>query len=479
MKRKKLSPQLFILIIILVSIVGCGPAESNLEKTPSLFPSSTSTLTIEPTLTSEPALTFNKINLIYDDDGSRDGTVALLYLLNNPEISIEAISISYGEAHPSIYIQHIGRILDSFGFGDIPLGAGQDAPLSQGTAFPDWLRQLSDTFWDYPLPNAEKIYPYQDAPELMISTIKKSSDPVIIFLSGTFTNLAQALRLDASISENITAVYFMGGAVYSPGNITNLIPEANNLVAEWNIISDPLAAKEVFESGIDLYMVPLDATNQIKLTQSEILPLHNDNEKANMVADLYDIMFDSYDFQTVEIFDLTAAILTVKPELCSFQNLHLDVITEMGNTSGQTIVIPSGEPNIHVCLEPDINLINQEMYDTFSDSKNPPAIPSIDSIVGTWTGPAFNNGFEMQVSITIEKDCQLNQICGRFTIPSAACSGALTWVGMDGELYQFQASDKSVGCGEGIDYLAPQADGSVLYVSRGDYGETKGFLQKE
>ncbi len=54
-----------------------------------------------------------------------------------------------------------------------------------------------------------------------------------------------------------------------------------------------------------------------------------------------------------------------------------------------------------------------------------------------------------------------------------------TWVGMDGELYQFQASDKTAGCGVGIDYLAPQVDGSVLYVSRGDYGETKGILQKD
>jgi inosine-uridine nucleoside N-ribohydrolase len=74
-------------------------------------------------VTVEPTSPARKILLIYDDDGSRDGTAALLYLLSRPEIPIEAISISYGEAHPNVYIQHIGRVLDNFRIQDFPLGA--------------------------------------------------------------------------------------------------------------------------------------------------------------------------------------------------------------------------------------------------------------------------------------------------------------------------------------------------------------------
>src|SRR5574339_435294 len=104
----------------------------------------------------------------------------------------------------------------------------------------------------------------------MASEIKKASEPVTIFVSGPFTNLAQALRLEPAIKRNISAVYFMGGAVYVPGNITGLNPESNNRVAEWNIIADPQAAKEVFESGLELYMVPLDATNKVILSQADL-----------------------------------------------------------------------------------------------------------------------------------------------------------------------------------------------------------------
>jgi purine nucleosidase/pyrimidine-specific ribonucleoside hydrolase len=328
-------------------------------------PTSTRIAASPPTGTVEPTSP-KKMLLLYDDDGSRDGLAALLYLLSDPEISIQAITISYGEAHPKLYIQHMGCVLDNFGISDIPLGAGQDMPLAGGTPFPDWLRQLSDNFWDYPLPNADKTYPFQNAPNLMVSIINQAPEPVTIFLSGPFTNLAQALQLDPAIKNKISAVYFMGGAVYVPGNITGLMPDSNNRVADWNIIADPQAAKEVFESGLELYMVPLDATNKVLLSQEAILPWRQGDDKANMVVDLYDIMFNAWGLKTAEIFDLTAAVLMVQSESCNFQPLHLDVITDNGPTLGQTMVVPNTEPNIHVCLETNANQVRQNLNETFS-----------------------------------------------------------------------------------------------------------------
>ena len=454
-------------------MAGCNtPVVSDVEMLTPISDQSTPTITPSDT----PG---EKTLIIYDDDGSRDGMAALLYLLSIPEISIEAVNISYGEAHPEQYIQLIGYALESVGVLDVPLGAGQDAPLAGGNPFPDWLRQLGENFWDYQLPITNKVYPYQNAPELMVSIINNESEPVTIFLSGTFTNLAQALRIDPAIKENITAVYFMGGAVHVPGNITNLIPDSSNKVAEWNIIADPQAAKEVFAAGLNMYMIPLDATNQVIHTKEETLSWHEGDEKANFVADLYDIMFDDYGLPSVEIFDQTAAVIMVQPDLCSFEFLSLDVITDDGDTLGQTIVVPNGAPNIHVCLEPDVARVKKHLDEIYSSNLEPQETPSIDPIAGTWSGSAWNNDFELQVTITVEETCQLGEVCGRFDIPIASCSGTLTWVGMDGEIYQFQAGDKTSGCGEGIDYLIPQKDGTVMYISRGNYGETEGILERE
>ncbi|MHB8132695.1 MAG: nucleoside hydrolase [Anaerolineaceae bacterium] len=355
---------IIVLVFFMLLVGGCG----NFTQPPivsSVDPSEVMNTSM-PNTTNEAKASPRKTLLIYDDDGSLDGMAALLYLLSYPEISIQAINISYGEAHPDLYVQHMGKVLDSFGIRDIPLGAGQDMPLAGGTPFPDWLRQLSDNFWNYPLSNADKTYPFQNAPELIVSSINLASEPVTIFLSGPFTNLAQALRLDPEIKNNISAVYFMGGAVYVPGNIKNLTPDSDNQVAEWNIIADPQAAKEIFESGLKLTMVPLDATNQVLFSKKDLRPWNHGGEKANMVADLYNSMFNRFGFKTTEIFDLTAAVIMTEPDSCVFQQLHLDVITDVGSTLGQTIIDPNSEPNIHVCLEPNVKQIKKNLNNTFS-----------------------------------------------------------------------------------------------------------------
>lgn len=318
---------------------------------------------------SSPAPSSQTLSVIYDDDGSPDGTTALLYLLSDFKVSLKGVSISYGEAHPQIYIQHMGRMLDKFGFIEIPLGAGQDGPLTPRNDFPEWLRQSSDNFWGFPLPNPQKEYPVQDSAQLMVAIINQSPEPVTIFISGPCTNLARALRLDPGIRDHIKAVYLMGGAIYTPGNLSDLIPNPTNTVAEWNVFVDPQAASEVFASGLHIYLVPLDATNQVKITVADTSQWRTGGDIANFAADIYDMLLKNTNKSDIAIWDLMTAEIMVKPELCGFQPLHLEVITEGGNTSGQTVVLPVGKANINVCLQPNVELIKQTLVDVFSRNR--------------------------------------------------------------------------------------------------------------
>lgn len=324
----------------------------------------------EPTSDSDHNATPRSIDhplpVLFDDDGSPDGTAALLYLLSHQGVSLKSISISYGEAHPDIYIQHIARLLEDFGIQDIPLGAGQSAPLAGENAFPESVLQASENFWGLPLPNAEKTYPAQDAAELMVVVIHQSPEPVTLFISGSGTNLAQALRLDPGIEDNIAAVYIMGGAVYVPGNIQGLLPESENLVAEWNIYADPLAAKEIFESGLPLFLVPLDATNQLAIDKKNTRRWRKGSPVGVFAADIYDMLFQNWGTDRTGVWDLMTAAIMVKPELCEFQPLHLRVVTDEGDFNGQTAVIQDEQPNIQVCLRPDVKQIRQTLDQVFS-----------------------------------------------------------------------------------------------------------------
>jgi purine nucleosidase/pyrimidine-specific ribonucleoside hydrolase len=307
-----------------------------------------------------------KLLVIYEDDGSPDGTTALLYLLSNPAVEVKAAAVSYGEAHPAIYAQFIGRKLDDFGITDIPLGAGQDYPLSGNTGFPDWLRQSADTFWGLPVPTSTLQVPVEKAPEFSASVLKRALAPITIFISGPATDLAQALRLDPSIKEKIAAVYMMGGAVYVPGNISDFYPQPNNLVAEWNVYVDPEAAKEVFDSGLSIYLVPLDATNQVTVDKQDISQWRKGGEIANFAGVLYGSLLDSTGKQNMAIWDLMTSAIMVQPDLCGFKPLHLQVVTSAGRTDGQTMVVNDGKPNVNACLEPNGDGIRRAITTIFS-----------------------------------------------------------------------------------------------------------------
>lgn len=351
-------------LALLLAISGCGPSPQPTTSAPVDTPTAEAH---PPAAAPTPAAV--QLPVLYDDDGSLDGTTALSYLLSHPRVSVEAISISYGEAYPDVYIQHIGRELDFLGIKDIPLGAGQDAPLAGNNEFPEGLREGANQFWGLPIPNLHKTFPVQDAAELMVATINQATEPITIFVSGPCTNLAQALRLDPGISGNIAAVYIMGGAVYVPGNIADLLPDSGNIVAEWNIYADPQAAKEVFEAGLDVYLVPLDATSEITVGRQDTEQWRQGGGTAGFAADVYDMLFEAWGTDAAAAWDLVTAAIMIHPDLCAFQPLHLEVIADEGSSSGQTAVVPGGEPNVQACLEPDGDRIKQTLNEVLANSR--------------------------------------------------------------------------------------------------------------
>jgi purine nucleosidase/pyrimidine-specific ribonucleoside hydrolase len=306
--------------------------------------------------------------VIYDDDGSPDGTTALLYLLSHPAVDLEAVNLSFGEVYPEIYIQHLGRKLDEFGILHIALGFGEEPGYSENIHFPESVREASSNFWGFPIPNLDETYQAFPSPELMISVIRQSPEPVTIFVTGPCTNLAEALRLDPGIKDNIAAVFIMGGAVYAPGNVHDFYPEDENLVAEWNFVADPRAAQVVLDSGLDLYLVPLDATNQVFVDFEDTNQWRQGGDIAQFAADVYEWLINVFGHDNAAIWDLMTAAIMLDHSLCGFTDLNLEIITEPGPNLGQSAVVEGAEANISVCLEPDADQIRQNLIEIFSSS---------------------------------------------------------------------------------------------------------------
>lgn len=323
---------------------------------------------VRPTATPYPLPTpaqEDPIPVIFDDDGSPDGVIALLYFLRNPLYDIKAVTVSQGEAHPQLFAQHVAQFLTVFGIEDVPVGFGSETPLEGDNAFPEPWREASDLFFEIPLSQAAKTVEPRPAPELIVEILNSSTDPMIVFVSGTHTNLAEALRLDPGISEKILGVYMMGGSIYVPGNIESDWPEIHNTVAEWNIWADPLAASEVFASGLPLHLIPIDATNQVSWTSSDAQTWTSSIFPETMMAgDFLEWMLRSWSLEEAYIWDLVAAVSATDPELCPEVQLALNVELDPGPEQGRTIV-EGDSANVWVCLDPDSEQIRARVAGIF------------------------------------------------------------------------------------------------------------------
>ena len=262
--------------------------------------------------------------LIIDDDGSQDGMTAIAYMLANPQFDVEAITISNGIARPEVFDDNVLRMLDRLGDLDIPVGVGQSTSIEGNNEFPDFIREASDTFWSpyVSLPEEVPDVKTQDAADLIIETVKNSAEPVAILATGPLTNIAEALRRDPSIIDNIEVVQIMGGAVFIEGNLP-VIPEppfSTNTVAEFNIWIDPVAAQEVFdagEQGLKIQLTPLDATSNIEFDREDYQAwLDTGTPESIIAAEFLDYALEviQSDNDPNPVWDLVAAINLSEPD---------------------------------------------------------------------------------------------------------------------------------------------------------------------
>jgi inosine-uridine nucleoside N-ribohydrolase len=100
------------------------------------------------------------------------------------------------------------------------------------------------------------------AVDLLIELARRHGERLVLIALGPLTNLAHVLTRDAGALRGVGRIVVMGGAVDVPGNVT---PDA-----EFNMHVDPDAARLVFEAGLPLTLIPLDATRQAVLTRREL-----------------------------------------------------------------------------------------------------------------------------------------------------------------------------------------------------------------
>ncbi|MDF2678866.1 MAG: nucleoside hydrolase [Brevibacillus sp.] len=178
----------------------------------------------------------NKQKLLIDFCGGIDHAVALWYALQAPEVEVVGVGCSDTdmERGSSLVKRMIALTqLDS----EIPVATGASQSL-------------------FGLPEDA-----QAAAHLLVEKANEYKGELTVVTLGRLTNLAKAVAIDPRIPEKLKQVVVQGGAIRVPGNAT--------AIAETNLHADPEAAAFVWAAGLPLLLVPLDATDHLRLSQEE------------------------------------------------------------------------------------------------------------------------------------------------------------------------------------------------------------------
>jgi pyrimidine-specific ribonucleoside hydrolase len=277
--------------------------------------------------------------VVVDTDLSTDDILALLYLAGREDVQLRAVTVSgTGLARCPVGAANALALLAAAGRGDVPVACGRKDPLAGFNAFPpDW-RDRADTLFGLGLPAATRRPEPGGATALLRRALGERGPKVTVLSLAPLTDTAELLAADPEVRSRIAAVVAMGGAVDVPGNIG-----AGHERAEYNLWVDPAAAAQVLDSGVPVMLVPLDATNQVPVTNAFAGALKAQRRAgpgARLAWRLFELtgMFAGGQY----FWDVLAAAAITTPGVLDVRTRRLAVDTAAGPDQGGTRSDPDG-----------------------------------------------------------------------------------------------------------------------------------------
>ncbi|KAJ6764117.1 INOSINE-URIDINE PREFERRING NUCLEOSIDE HYDROLASE FAMILY PROTEIN [Salix koriyanagi] len=242
--------------------------------------------------------------VVFDMDMSVGDFLALFYLLKVPvqEINVKGIVVSPTGWANAATIDIVYDLLHMMGRDDIPVGLGdvfamnQSDPLFSAVGDCKYLKVIphgsgglldSDTLYGLArdLPRSPRRYTAEnsvkygaprdtDHPELrqplaleIWESVVKTLDPgskITVLTNGPLTSLAKIIQNENNISSVIREVYVVGGHISHDRTEKGNVPTIDlDHYTELNMFLDPLAAKTVFESSLDITLIPLGIQRRV------------------------------------------------------------------------------------------------------------------------------------------------------------------------------------------------------------------------
>nr|XP_028947774.1 uncharacterized protein LOC103424026 isoform X3 [Malus domestica] len=377
--------------------------------------------------------------VVFDMDMSAGDFAALFYLLKVPiqVINLKAIIVSPTGWANAATIDVIYDLLHMMGRDDIPVGLGdvfatnQSDPIFPAVGGCKYQQAIphgngglldSDTLYGLArdLPRSLRRYTTEnslehgapkdtDHPELrqplaleVCETLVKTLEPgskITILTNGPLTNLAKMISSKKNTVSLIQDVYIVGGHISSndkdKGNVFTI---PSNEYAEFNMFLDPLAAKAVFESSLNITLIPLGIQREVG-SFSKILERMRRKKKTpealfvrRLLSRLYRLQQLHHRYHHMQTFlgEILGAVLLAGDSHLNqtFQAKPIKVYAEgVESRDGQLLIDENQRKLVRV-----LDSVNPQAYynlfvDRLSDSNQSAILGSFEEQVKFWRKP--------------------------------------------------------------------------------------------
>jgi inosine-uridine nucleoside N-ribohydrolase len=337
---------------------------------------------------SQQASTHSPARVIIDTDPGVDDALALLLAMRSPELKIEAITPVAGNVPLELTLPNALRMVEIAGRTDIPVAAGAKTPLVRRlvtAAYAHGENGLGGAVFPEP-----KIKPVaQPAAELIRDIIRKHPGEVTLIPVGPLTNVATALSSDSELAGMVRGIVLMGGSL-SGGNITP--------AAEFNIYVDPEAARIVFQSGIPITMVGLDATRKTSLKEEHVRTLEAAQNPVSQAAARIGRNALEHNRQMgflvgPNMHDSLAVATFLDPSLVTLKDYYVDVETTGELTAGETLG-----------YSPTAGDLRRKPEMEKQTALNMPVRGSAPTLAGTKTSPVIRDKWAPNAKVALDVD---------------------------------------------------------------------------
>lgn len=288
--------------------------------------------------------------IVIDTDPGLDDAIALLLALAYPEhLNLAGVTTVAGNQTIEKVTANALAVL-SFAGARVPVAAGAREPLEAELAVASRIHG-DNGIGGVELPSPAYGADPRPAGAFLSDLLETSKTPVSFVAIGPLTNLAQLFRARPDLKTKIGTLSVMGGSV-TAGNMTP--------AAEFNFWADPLAAAEVFQSGVPVVMSGLDVTHRAYITVDEVAQLDQRGPASQLAARLirgYAGRYERAGLPGAAIHDACAVAALIRPELFTGADLRVEIETKGTLTRGMSVADRrpgnASVPNARVLLDVD------------------------------------------------------------------------------------------------------------------------------